>query len=264
MASNACAPTARADCPGHGATRWTLRPGRRQFLVHSGKFGFCPCCLDQPHPSMRERSKLAGLSGEGRSSAPRTLCRPPRVDEWRCQRRSRREAKAARVHGQPPGRALQAGHFNDYLFVSLLRGAILRAVIDAGSDGMAEDEFGLRVVKALGFTASNKDARIHWMLDPEAGAAVRRRPAFTGQGVCPPRLDGPATGLALYESQPVGPEAGRRRVHRPRRHRTGSRKLLMAVHPHSVTSTRKRARSCSRKFLARCWKVWLSAPRPLI
>ncbi|WP_180539191.1 hypothetical protein, partial [Nevskia soli] len=50
--------------------------------------------------------------------------------------------------------ALQAGHFNDYLFVSLLRGAILRAVLDAGDDGMAEDEFGLRVVKALGFTAA--------------------------------------------------------------------------------------------------------------
>ena len=43
--------------------------------------------------------------------------------------------------------ALQAGHFNDYLFVSLLRGAILRAVLDAGDDGLAEDEFGLRVVK---------------------------------------------------------------------------------------------------------------------
>ncbi|MEQ8700659.1 MAG: DUF1998 domain-containing protein [Bauldia litoralis] len=69
--------------------------------------------------------------------------------------------------------ALQAGHFNDFLFVSLLRGAILRAVLDAGDDGITEDEFGLKVVKALGFTASNKEARIHWMLDAEAGAVVR-------------------------------------------------------------------------------------------
>lgn len=59
------------------------------------------------------------------------------------------------------------------MFVSLLRGAILRAVLDAGDDGLAEDEFGLRVVKALGFTAGNKVARVHWMLDPEAGAVVR-------------------------------------------------------------------------------------------
>lgn len=69
--------------------------------------------------------------------------------------------------------ALQAGHFNDFLFVSLLRGAILRAVIDAGEDGLAEEDFGLRVVRALGFTAGNKDARIHWMLDPDAGAVIR-------------------------------------------------------------------------------------------
>lgn len=41
----------------------------REFWFIPGRFGFCPCCLDQPHPAMRERSKLAGLSGEGRSSA---------------------------------------------------------------------------------------------------------------------------------------------------------------------------------------------------
>ncbi len=69
--------------------------------------------------------------------------------------------------------ALQAGHFNDYLFVSLLRGAILRAVLDAGAHGLSEDEFGLRIVKALGFTASNAPARAHWMLDPTAGAVIR-------------------------------------------------------------------------------------------
>ena len=45
--------------------------------------------------------------------------------------------------------ALQAGHFNDFLFVSLLRGAILRAVLDEGSYGLREEEFGLRVVRAL-------------------------------------------------------------------------------------------------------------------
>ena len=47
------APNGRCDAPG------------QSFWFLPGKFGFCPCCLDQPHPSMRERSKLAGLSGEG-------------------------------------------------------------------------------------------------------------------------------------------------------------------------------------------------------
>jgi len=144
------------------------------FWFIPGKFGFCPCCLYQPHPSMRERSKLAGLSGEGRSSATTHLVST--ALEWMNSDKSGVPKEKRKLLGFTDNRqdaALQAGHFNDFLFVSLLRGAILRAVLDAGDDGMTEDEFGLRVVKALGFTASNKEARIHWMLDPEAGAVVR-------------------------------------------------------------------------------------------
>jgi Lhr-like helicase len=146
----------------------------KNFWFIPGKFGFCTCCLDQPHPSMRERSKLAGLSGEGRSSATTLLVST--ALEWMNRQESRVPKEKRKLLGFTDNRqdaALQAGHFNDFLFVSLLRGAILRAVLDAGEDGMTEDEFGLRAVKALGFTAGNKDARIHWMLDSNAGAVVR-------------------------------------------------------------------------------------------
>jgi len=149
-------------------------PSGSSFWFIPGKFGFCPCCLDQPHPSMRERSKLAGLSGEGRSSATTHIVST--ALEWMNGDSSGVPMEKRKLLGFTDNRqdaALQAGHFNDFLFVSLLRGAILRAVLDAGDDGMTEDEFGLRVVKALGFTASNKEARVHWMLDPEAGAVVR-------------------------------------------------------------------------------------------
>ena len=149
-------------------------PSGQSYWFIPGKFGFCPCCLDQPHPSMRERSKLAGLSGEGRSSATTLLVST--ALEWMNGDTSGVPAEKRKLLGFTDNRqdaALQAGHFNDYLFVSLLRGAILRAVLDAGDDGITEDEFGLRVAKALGFIASNKEARIHWMLDPEAGAVVR-------------------------------------------------------------------------------------------
>lgn len=146
----------------------------KSFWFIPGKFGFCPCCLDQPHPSMRERTKLAGLSGEGRSSATTLLVST--ALEWMNWNDSGVPEVKRKLLGFTDNRqdaALQAGHFNDFLFVSLLRGAILRAVLDCGDDGMAEDEFGLKIVKALGFTAANKDARIHWMLDPDAGAVVR-------------------------------------------------------------------------------------------
>ena len=137
----------------------------KSFWFIPGKFGFCPCCLDQPHPSMRERTKLTGLSGEGRSSATTLIVST--ALEWMNGRNSgvpEEKRKLLCFTDNRQDAALQAGHFNDFLFVSLLRGAILRAVLDSGDDGIAEDEFGLRVVRALGFTAGNKDARIHWML----------------------------------------------------------------------------------------------------
>jgi Lhr-like helicase len=149
-------------------------PSGKSFWFIPGRFGFCPCCLDQASPRMRERNKLAGLSGEGRSSATTLLVAT--ALEWMNGRASGVPKEKRKLLGFTDNRqdaALQAGHFNDFLFVSLLRGAILRAVLDAGDAGLTEDEFGLRVVRALGFTAGNKDARIHWMLDPEAGAVIR-------------------------------------------------------------------------------------------
>ncbi|MFY7930384.1 MAG: ATP-dependent helicase, partial [Oligoflexus sp.] len=45
----------------------------KDFWFIPGKFAFCLCCKDEPNQGMRERSKLAGLSGEGRSSATTLL-----------------------------------------------------------------------------------------------------------------------------------------------------------------------------------------------
>ena len=170
----------RANRKGREPVMMTVAPDGRyntsglRFWFIPGKFGFCPCCQHQPPTGMRERSKLAGLSGEGRSSATTLLVST--ALEWMNRPNNGVPKQKRKLLGFTDNRqdaALQAGHFNDFLFVSLLRGAILRAVLDAGESGMTEDEFGLRVVKALGFTAANKEARVHWMLDPEAGAVVR-------------------------------------------------------------------------------------------
>ena len=123
---------------------------------------------------MRERSKLAGLTAEGRSSATTLLVSS--ALQWLNQRDSSVPEDKRKLLGFTDNRqdaALQAGHFNDFLFVSLLRSAILRAVLDAGEDGLRDDEFGFCVQRALGFTSSNKALLLHWMLNPEAGAVVR-------------------------------------------------------------------------------------------
>ena len=148
--------------------------GSREFWFIPGKFAFCLCCQNEPNQGMRERSKLAGLSGEGRSSATTLLVSS--ALEWMNKEDSGVPETKRKLLGFTDNRqdaALQSGHFNDFLFVSLLRGAILKAVQSAGAVGMPEDEFGLNVVKALGFTSTNKEARVHWMLDPTAGVVIR-------------------------------------------------------------------------------------------
>ena len=144
------------------------------FWFIPGKFGFCTCCLYEPQGSMRERTKLAGLTAEGRSSATTVLVSS--ALEWLNRPDNAIPEDKRKLLGFTDNRqdaALQAGHFNDFLFVSLLRGAILKAVLDAGMDGLPDEEFGFRVQRALGFTAANKALRMHWMLNPNSGAVTR-------------------------------------------------------------------------------------------
>ncbi|WP_217847001.1 DEAD/DEAH box helicase [Paracoccus marcusii] len=169
----------RANRKGRVPLKVSVQPdGRvgsgRDFWFIPGKFGFCPRCLHEPVSGARERSKLPGLSGEGRSSATTLLVSS--ALQWMKGTESGVPEEKRKLLGFTDNRqdaALQAGHFNDFLFVGLLRGAMLRAILDADESGLSEDEFGLRVVKALGFVSSNKAARIHWMQDPEAGAVAR-------------------------------------------------------------------------------------------
>ena len=153
--------------------------GGQQFWFLPGKFTFCPRCHEQPSPNSSERSKLAGLSAEGRSSAT-TLITSSAL-EWMNRADSGVSAHKRKLLAFTDNRqdaALQAGHFNDFLFVGLLRGAILRAVLKAGDEGLEDNEFGLRVSRALGFTADHALMRKHWMADPDL-ATVQRKNAET-------------------------------------------------------------------------------------
>jgi len=134
-----------------------------------GKFRFCPACKDQPPAQAREINKLAGLSGEGRSSATTVLA--PSALRWMNNPDHgipdhKRKLLAFTDNRQDA--ALQAGHFNDFLFVSLLRAGILAAVRAAGSDGLGQEDFGTKVCQKLGFVAANRNRRKEWMADPES------------------------------------------------------------------------------------------------
>ena len=148
----------------------------RDFWFVPGKFSFCLACGDQPVAQARERNKIVGLTAEGRSSATTTLVT------------AMLEALNAPENGVPEEKrktlgftdnrqdaSLQAGHFNDTVFVSLLRGAILRAVIDAGEEGLDDESFGRAVQKALGFLPQHEESRHYWMLNPEVKGSAREQ-----------------------------------------------------------------------------------------
>ena len=141
--------------------------GRKAWFL-PGKFRFCPACKDQPPGQAREINKLAGLSAEGRSSATTLLVSS--TLRWMNAPGSGLRFDMRKMLGFTDNRqdaALQAGHFNDFLFVALLRAAILSAVTASGAEGLAESEFGRKIQAALGFTASHQERRTEWMLNPE-------------------------------------------------------------------------------------------------
>jgi len=141
----------------------------------SGKFRFCPHCRNQPPPQARDINKLAGLSAEGRSSAT-TLITAAALD-WMERGLVPADKVRRKLLGFTDNRqdaALQSGHFNDFIFVTLLRGAMLRAVRAAGDQGLGHEQFGDALRRALGFDPEDKGRRSAWMLDenPKGFAAL--------------------------------------------------------------------------------------------
>ena len=132
--------------------------GRRAWFM-PGKFRLCPACGDQPAVQAREINKLASLSAEGRSSATTLLVSSALhwMNATGALPLERRKLLAFTDNRQDA--ALQAGHFNDFLFVALLRGATLAAVRAAGPDGLSEDQFGIGLQAMLKFKAAERGRR---------------------------------------------------------------------------------------------------------
>ena len=111
-----------------GADGQTSSEGRVAWFL-PGKFRLCPACLDQPVVQGRKINKLAGLSAEGRSSATTLLIssalRAMHAPETHI---NADKQKVLAFTDNRQDAALQAGNFNDTLFVMLLRAAILAAV----------------------------------------------------------------------------------------------------------------------------------------
>ena len=132
-----------------------------------GKFRLCLRCGNTQGGAARDRTRLASLSAEGRSSATTVLVGS--TLRWMHGADSVLAPYTRKLLGFTDNRqdaALQAGHFNDFLFVSLVRAGFLGALRDAGSNGLRSDELGIAQQRMLGFDRSDPEIRAEWLLEP--------------------------------------------------------------------------------------------------
>jgi hypothetical protein len=152
-----------------------------------GKFRFCLRCGETHSGSSRDRNRLASLSAEGRSSATTVLVAS--VLKWMHGGDSGLDAYTRKLLGFTDNRqdaALQAGHFNDFLFVSLVRAGFLGALTAAGEAGLSAEQLGIAQQKALGFDQSTPEIKAEWLNEPdlvgfnlmEAGKTLREVLAY--------------------------------------------------------------------------------------
>src|SRR3954451_9959838 len=115
----------------------------------------------------RETAKLGSLSTKGRSSAATGLtlaARPPLMGETDLTPETR---KLLAFTDNRQDASLQAGHFNDFLQVLLLRGALLAALRDQ-PDGVLTDD-----VRTRGVLAPLRLPPADYAASPEAKGAAK-------------------------------------------------------------------------------------------
>jgi Lhr-like helicase len=151
----------------HVAPSGFVEAGGSRAWFLPGKFRLCLRCSTTYGSAAKDRSRLASLSAEGRSSATTVLVAS--ALRWMHGADSGLPPSVRKLLGFTDNRqdaALQAGHFNDFLFVSLVRAAFLGALDAAGANGLRSDELGAAQQKSLGFDRPSPELRAEWLFDP--------------------------------------------------------------------------------------------------
>lgn len=142
----------------------TIGSGQSVWFI-PGKFRFCLRCKAAPLGAAKDRNRLAALSSEGRSSATTILVSS--TLRWMHEKAFGLNKESRKLLGFSDNRqdaALQAGHFNDFLYVSLIRAGFLAALQNAGEAGLGSEELGKAQQIALGF--DKPDHKGEWLLEP--------------------------------------------------------------------------------------------------
>ncbi len=148
----------------------TATDGAVRMLWQSGGFWLCPACGEYYTARHGEFSKLVRLSSEGRSSATTVLA----VSLLRHARRSGIiEPKLLSFTDNRQDASLQAGHFNDFIHVALLRAALYNAL--KKHKELRYDTIASKVAGCMGVNLTQMAGR---ELDDDSYYATEARKAF--------------------------------------------------------------------------------------
>jgi ATP-dependent helicase YprA (DUF1998 family)/very-short-patch-repair endonuclease len=144
--------------------------GRQGHFIPA-PFRFCLCCgVAYNSRQSSDFGKLTALGSEGRSTATTILS----LSAVRHMRDSGLDPKAQKLLSFTDNRqdaSLQAGHFNDFVEVGLLRGALHKAVAAAGPEGLRHANLTPKVFEALALPAeayaSSPDAKFQAKADTD-------------------------------------------------------------------------------------------------
>ncbi|WP_338071044.1 protein kinase domain-containing protein [Actinomadura bangladeshensis] len=134
---------------GHGELDAAFIPAPFRFCLH--------CGVSYEQVRGKDFAKLATLDREGRSSAT-SLVSASIIRFLRAVPEQALGAEARKLLTFVDNRqdaSLQAGHFNDFVQITQLRGALYRAAVEAGEEGINHEDLASKVVGALGLEVAD-------------------------------------------------------------------------------------------------------------
>jgi DEAD/DEAH box helicase/Domain of unknown function (DUF1998)/Helicase conserved C-terminal domain len=152
----------RIDARGHsgsGGSYWFI----------PGKFRFCLFCGHEHQAHGRDINRLASLSGEGRSSATTVLTLAILRQHFDAPLDPGADFDPRKLLGFTDNRqdaALQAGHFNDFLYLLMIRSGLL-AALQGKNGGLLAGDLGVEVFRALGFEKNDESILSEYLIEPD-------------------------------------------------------------------------------------------------
>lgn len=157
-----------------------------EYYYVPGKVEFCPNCLSEFDTQSSERAKLAGLSGEGRSSATTIITLNLLNQMFGEVGRSPRKLLGFVDNRQDA--ALQSGNFNDFIGVATMRSATYAALLDT-EESISLDELTKAVFDVLGFTDPlDAEAQKELYTEPDMAETFRKKMEIKARRVLSYRL----------------------------------------------------------------------------